>query len=96
VTRREACHESATYSSRSRHRCGAERPLDASEKPHDISRSRKSARTLPVLLNPFGVSPAAPQNRECWLEPLPSVSSFFLLKLVRMPALTKCLPKTFV
>ena len=50
---------------------------------------------LPVF-EPQPSSPAEPQKRECWLEPLPIVSSFFLLKLASTPAFRKCLPKTFV
>ena len=49
---------------------------------------------FPVLaFQPLSPAPV-PQNSQFWLEPLPCVSSFFLLVLARTPALKKCFPKT--
>ena len=61
-----------------------------------MSFSRKFERTLPVSLKLLAGRPAAPQKAECCWEPLPFVSSFFLLTLTSTPAFTKCLPNTRV
>ena len=74
----------------------AERLADGSENPHDMSFSRKFARTLPVSLSCWLADPPRPRKpsaagSRCRSCPRSSCST-----LTSTPAFTKCLPNTRV